>query len=101
MYKHESTNWGHYFYFSYWRWDRHFTWSSEPHEGLAICSRAEVEPSFLSHFKTLSIGPNPRPPTLQSSAPPTDLILLRLRLSLNKIVLQWNVEPRYRVVQQQ
>ena len=101
MYKHESANWGHYFYFSYWRWDPHFTWSSEPREGLAICSRAKVEPSFLSHFKTLSIGPNPRPPTLQSSAPPTDLILLRLRLSLNKIVLQWNVEPRYRVVQQQ
>ena len=21
-------NWGHYFYVSYWRWDRHFTWSS-------------------------------------------------------------------------
>ena len=21
-------NWGHYFYVSYWRWDRHFAWSS-------------------------------------------------------------------------
>ena len=32
--------------------------SSEPHEGLAIC-RAKVVPSFLSYFKTLSIGPTP------------------------------------------
>ena len=31
-------------------------WSSEPREGLAIC-RAKVLPSFLSYFKTLSIGP--------------------------------------------
>ena len=35
--------------------DRHFTWSSEPSEGLAACSAKEV-PSFLSHFKTLSNG---------------------------------------------
>ena len=39
--------------------DRHFTWSSEPPEGLAACSAKEV-PSFLSHFKTLSNGPAPR-----------------------------------------
>ena len=44
----------------YWRrTDRHFTWSSEPREGLAICSRAKVIPSFLSNFKTLSIGLTP------------------------------------------
>ena len=49
---------GHYFYVSYWRRDRHFTWSSEQREGLAICSAKEV-PSFLSYFKTLSIGPAP------------------------------------------
>ena len=42
------------FYVSYWRRDRHFTWSSEPREGLAIC-RAKAVPSFLSHFKTLSV----------------------------------------------
>ena len=30
-------------------------WSSEPCEGLAICRVKEV-PSFLSHFKTLSVG---------------------------------------------
>ena len=35
------------FYVSYWRRDRHFTWSSEPRESLAACS------------KTLSIGPAP------------------------------------------
>ena len=51
----ESTNWGHYFYVSNWRRDRHFTWSSETREGLAICKIKEV-PSFLSYFKTLSIG---------------------------------------------
>ena len=28
----------------------------EPRKGLAICSRAKVMPSFLSHFKILSIG---------------------------------------------
>ena len=44
------------FYVSNWRRDRHFTWSSEPREGLAVCRAKEV-PSFLSYFKTLSIGP--------------------------------------------
>ena len=29
----------------------------EPRKGLAICNRAKVIPSFLSHFKILSIGP--------------------------------------------
>ena len=33
----------------------HFTWSSEPLEGLAVC-RANAEPSFLDYFKNLSIG---------------------------------------------
>ena len=45
---------GHYFYVSYWR----RMWSSEPREDLAICSAEEL-PSFLSYFKTLSIGPAP------------------------------------------
>ena len=31
------------------RWHRPFTWSSEPHQVLAVC-RAEEEPSFLSYF---------------------------------------------------
>ena len=39
---------------------------------------AKVVPSFLSYFKVLSNGPpresNPRPPALQSSALPTELI---------------------------
>ena len=67
-YKHESANWGHYFYVSYWRRDRHFTWSSQPREGLAACSAKEV-PSFLSYFKTLSIGPAPgiKPATSRSA----------------------------------
>ena len=38
--------------------DRHFMWSFEPGEGLAACSAKGV-PSFLSYFKTLSIGRAP------------------------------------------
>ena len=38
--------------------NRHFAWSSESREGLAACSLKGV-PSFLSYFKTLSIGPAP------------------------------------------
>ena len=38
--------------------DCHFTWSSEPREGLPVC-RAKGVPSFLSYFKTLCIDPAP------------------------------------------
>ena len=38
--------------------NRHFTWSSESREGLAACGAKGV-PSFLSYFKTLSVGPGP------------------------------------------
>ena len=31
-------------------------WRSEPREGLAACGAKGI-PSFLSYFKTLSIGP--------------------------------------------
>ena len=54
--------------------------SSEPREGLAICRAKEV-PSFLSYFKTLSIGPIPgiEPATFRSvvkvNALPTELNL--------------------------
>ena len=55
---------GHYFYVSYWR----RMWSSEPREDLAICSVKGV-PSFLSYFKTMSIGPAPEiEPTTSHSA---------------------------------
>ena len=54
----QSTKWGHYFYVSYWRMNRHFTWSSESREGLAACGAKGV-PTFLSYFKTLSVGPGP------------------------------------------
>ena len=33
-----------------------FTWSSEPSEGLAVCT-AKAVPSFLSYLRTPSIGP--------------------------------------------
>ena len=75
---HESPNWGHYFYVSNLRRDRHFKWSSEPRKGLTACSAKGV-PSLLSYFKTLSIGPalGIEPATLRSSssALPTELIL--------------------------
>ena len=69
------------FYVSNWRRDRHFTWSSEPREGLACCSAKGV-PSFLGYFKTLSIGPAPgiEPATSRSAvkhALPTELTLPR------------------------
>ena len=52
----ESSNGGHFFHVSSWRSDRHFKRSPEPREGLAACSAKGV-PSFLTYFKTLSIGP--------------------------------------------
>ena len=48
--------------FSYRRRDRHFTWSYEPREGLAVCWAKEV-PSFLSYFMILSIGSGIEPAT--------------------------------------
>ena len=57
---HERSNWRLYcFYFSYWRRDRHFTKSSEPHVGLAVC-KAKTVPSFLGVF-VLSRESNPWP----------------------------------------
>ena len=76
-------------YVSYWRRDRHFTWSSEPREGLAIC-RAKAVISF--HFSVIlrpwvlvqSRESNPRPPALQSIALPSELILPRLKRFLKR-----------------
>ena len=50
---HESTNWGHFF-------DGTAILCGHPShvKGWAIC-RAKAVPSFLSHFKTLSVGPGP------------------------------------------
>ena len=47
--RHESTNWGHYFYVSNWTRDRQFKSSSEPREGLTAGSAKGV-PLFLSYF---------------------------------------------------
>ena len=41
-----------------WKTGNTVTWSSEPREGPAA-HRAKEVPSFLSYFKTLSIGPAP------------------------------------------
>ena len=54
--------WGSYFYISYWTKARHFTWSSEPCKGLAVC-KAKVVPSMFSHFKTVSIDQTHNLPT--------------------------------------
>ena len=66
----------YYFYVSNWKRDRHFTWSSEPREGLAACTAKGV-PSFLSYFRPwVLVRPrksNPRPPALQSSTKPAAL----------------------------
>ena len=62
----KSTNWGHYFYVSIWRRSRHFTSSPEPREVLAACS-AKAVASFLSYFKTLSIGLAIEPVTFRSA----------------------------------
>ena len=52
---HESAYWGQYFYVSNWRQDWHFTWSSEPCEGLAVC-RVRQYNTFISQSSDLSIG---------------------------------------------
>lgn len=61
------------FHLSNKRRDRHFTWSSEPREGLAACSTNGV-PSFITYFKTLSIDPSPEiePATSSSTQRSTD-----------------------------
>ena len=57
-----------YRYLPYQRRGRHFTWSSEPREGLAICT-AKALPLFLSYFETPSFGPVPGiEPTTSRSA---------------------------------
>ena len=69
--------WDTIFYVSYWRRDRHFTWSSKPRKGLSIAGQRK----FLHFSVTLRpwvlVWPqelNSRPPALQSSALPTELI---------------------------
>ena len=34
---------------SYWKRDRHFAWTSEPREGLAVCRAKAATPSLLSN----------------------------------------------------
>ena len=57
--------WGQYFYVSNWRRDWHFTWSSEPCEGLAVCRAKAVQ---CVHFSVIRcwvlvwpLGMNPCP----------------------------------------
>ena len=78
-------NWDTIFYVSNRRRDNHFTWSSEPREGLACCSAKGVT-SFLSYFKTLSAGHGPANracdlPLCSQHALPTELTLLLAQLA--------------------
>ena len=66
-------------YVSYWRGERHFTWSSEPRDGLPVC-RVKAVPSFLSYFKILniSLAPGIKPTASRSAvkhSTDTELIL--------------------------
>ena len=46
---------GHYFYVSYWRRDRHLTWSSEPVEGLVpVLALRELSRSFDQNNRNYS-----------------------------------------------
>ena len=57
-----------------------FSWSYEPLNGPAIHKAAKALSSICSYFKAeywSAAGSNLRPPTLQSSALPTELILQR------------------------
>ena len=88
----------HIFYVSNWRRNCHFTWSSEPYEGLAACSVKGV-PSFLSYFKTLNIlvptrESNLRPPALHAVKHPTDwantaAVRYILTLFINSIIFTY------------
>ena len=66
---------------SNWRWDCHFTQSSEPCEDLVACTAKGVS-SLLSYFKPLSIGltlvTESWPPAPLTSTLLTELILPRL-----------------------
>ena len=58
MYLTQKVNWGHYFCVSSLGQDRHFMQSSKPCADLTVC-RTKTVPSFLSYFKTVSVGPGP------------------------------------------
>ena len=64
------SNWGHYFYVSYWRRGCHFTWSSDPREGLTVCKAKALPWVLVQPWES-----NPRPPALQLIAQPTELML--------------------------
>ena len=63
-----------------------FTWSSEPSEGLAVCT-AKAVPSFLSYLRTLSIGP------AQEIEPATSRIVVSALLQTELVLARsWMVQ---------
>ena len=72
------SNWGHYFYVSYWRRGCHFKWSSDPREGLTVCKAKALPWVLVRPWES-----NPRPPALQSIALPTELMLLFIDVTGN------------------
>ena len=77
--KHAITSWVHNSYVFPGDWIRAISsWSYEPLNGLAIHKAAKAPSSICSYFKAeywSAAGSNLRPPTPQSSALPTELIL--------------------------
>ena len=55
-------------------------------QARAVC-KAKAVPLFLLYFKVQSTRPSPRPPALQSSALPTELILPRLNKPKRTLLL--------------
>ena len=88
--KYLVVNLGHYFHISYWRRDRHFRWSSEPHEELAVWSgKSSTFISQLFEDPEYWSGPGwiePATSLLQSSALPTELILPQLKFKVSRVL---------------
>ena len=78
--------WGHSFYISYCRKACHFTWSSKPCKGLAVC-KAKVVPSMFSHFKAVRIDQTHNLPTELYCSRKFRAILLSY---LNEVLVQLN-----------
>ena len=75
--------------------DRHFTWSSESHEGLPVTGQREYLHFSVTLRPWVLVWPqesNPQAPALQSSALPTELIpprlIIKYRLVSSQLLFQ-------------
>ena len=89
---HGSINWGHYFYVSDWRKDRH---SSQAKVQL-FAGQRQLATLFLRPWLLIRPwGSNPRHPALQSSALQTEVVPPRLASLTDELVLPRWVSPSY------